>query len=204
MVGIYGIHNIVNDKWYVGQSIDIERRWKHHKWGLTNEYHYNRHLLRAWNTYGESSFEFVVLEECETFDLLADKEKHWINTYNALNNGYNLCEGGNTPIGRIVPDEVKLAESIARQGNKNPFYGKHHTEKHKKMISERQLGEKNHMYGKYGILNPHSRKVRCVETQKVYDALKDAERDTGINCNNICSCCAGRLKTAGKFHWEYV
>jgi group I intron endonuclease len=203
MIGIYGIHNLSNNKWYVGQSIDIERRWKHHRFALKNGYHYNKHLLRAWNYYGDSSFEFIVLELCST-DELNDKERKWIADLDSHNNGYNQCEGGESPAGRIVPDEVKLAESLARQGTRNPFYGKHHTEQYKKMISERQRGEKNHMYGKYGKLNSHSRKVRCIETQKIYDAIKDAERDTGINCNNICSCCAGRLKTAGKFHWEYV
>lgn len=203
MCGIYGIHNIVNDKWYVGQSINIELRWKHHTWALNGEYHPNRHLLRSWKQYGASSFEFIILEECDS-DNLNYREKHWINKLNSFTSGYNQCEGGDVPIGRIVPDELKLAESISRQGSGNPFYGKQHTEEWKKQMSKRQRGNKNHMYGKYGKDNPKSRKVRCIETGIIYSALKEAGRKTGVDSNNISACCSGRLKTAGKLHWEYV
>lgn len=203
MIGIYGIHNLENDKWYVGQSINIERRWRHHKLFLRNGTHCNQHLLRAWNYYGESSFDFVVLEECDV-DELNDSECRWIAKLNSLKSGYNLCDGGDSHIGRVVSDESKQAESLARMGEGNPFYGKHHTVEWKENASNRQLGCANHMYGKYGDLHPRSRKVRCVETGVVYSAMREAERETGINRNNISSCCSGRLKTAGKFHWEYV
>ena len=35
--GIYAIVNSTNDKVYIGQAIDIERRWKHHKRLLKNK-----------------------------------------------------------------------------------------------------------------------------------------------------------------------
>ena len=203
MIGIYGIHNTTNDKWYVGQSIDIKRRWKHHLWGLDNGYHYNHHLLRAWGQYGKSSFEFLVLEECEV-DVINEREQYWIAKLNALSNGYNQCEGGDSPKGRIVSVETRQAVSVARKGNGNPFFGKHHTDEWKQKTSERQQGSKNHQFGKFGEQNHRSRKVRCVETGVIYSATMEAERQTGINANNICSCCNGKLKTAGKFHWEYL
>lgn len=46
------------------------------------------------------------------------------------------------------------------------------------------------------------RKVRCIETGKIYSSLKEAKEKTGIN--NISAVCRGCLKTAGKLHWEYV
>lgn len=48
------------------------------------------------------------------------------------------------------------------------------------------------------------RSVRCIESNKIYLSIKEASRDTGIWGESIQSCCAGRLKTAGKLHWEYV
>lgn len=30
--GIYGIHNLANGKWYVGQAVNIKKRWTSHRW----------------------------------------------------------------------------------------------------------------------------------------------------------------------------
>lgn len=46
--------------------------------------------------------------------------------------------------------------------------------------------------------------VRCVETGTVYMSLKDASEKTGISRSCITSCCKGKQKTAGKYHWEYI
>lgn len=50
----------------------------------------------------------------------------------------------------------------------------------------------------------YGRKVRCIETGVIYDSLKHAERETGLNCGNIQKCCTGERQTCGKCHWEYV
>ena len=49
-----------------------------------------------------------------------------------------------------------------------------------------------------------SKPVRCVETGIIYSSAKEAERLTGIRNGNINSCCNGRCKTAGGYHFEYV
>lgn len=203
MVGIYGIHNKVTDKWYIGQSIDIDRRLRHHEWALTNGHHYNTRLLNSWKSHGRDSFEFVIIEQCNETELDV-REIHWIWYYDSLRNGYNLCEGGNTCRGRIVTDEMKQRESEARLGSNNPMYGKSQTEYHKLRMKELQSGDKNRMHGKYGKDHPRSRMIKCIETGVIYHGFREAERETGIDRNNICSCCNGRLKTAGKLHWEYV
>ncbi len=46
------------------------------------------------------------------------------------------------------------------------------------------------------------KKVRCIETNTVYASLADAKRMTGVN--HIGSCCNGKLKTAGGYHWKFV
>ena len=46
-------------------------------------------------------------------------------------------------LGRIVSELNKK-----RTGDKNPFYGKKHTEEVKKIISEKRSGKNNHWYGK--------------------------------------------------------
>lgn len=45
--------------------------------------------------------------------------------------------------------------------------------------------------------------VRCVDTGEVFDSISDAAEHIHINRSAICSCCKGRLKTAGGMKWEY-
>ena len=61
----------------------------------------------------------------------------------------------------------------------------------------------------YGTRNLKSsisqgKKVKCIETNVIYNSTKDAERQTGINQSNIVKACKGKYKTSGKYHWEYV
>ena len=91
--GIYGIHNLVNDKWYVGQAVNIRARWNVHRSLLTRNERESVHLLRAWNKYGSDAFEWVVLEEC-TPEQLNEREIAWIAQKDSYKNGYNRTLGG--------------------------------------------------------------------------------------------------------------
>jgi group I intron endonuclease len=95
MIGIYKIENKVNGKVYVGQSVNIESRWKAHKSELRRDTHYNTHLQKSWNKYGEDNFEFSVIEECLEQEL-DDKEIYWIDYYHCCEAeyGYNSQIGG--------------------------------------------------------------------------------------------------------------
>lgn len=46
------------------------------------------------------------------------------------------------------------------------------------------------------------KKVKCIETDKVYSSIAEAKKETGA-CK-ISECCLGKRKTAGGFHWKYV
>lgn len=46
--------------------------------------------------------------------------------------------------------------------------------------------------------------VICVETNKLYEGLRVAERDTNIQHSVIASCCRGQRETAGGYHWRFV
>lgn len=96
--GIYKIQNKINNKVYIGQSVDIEKRWTVHKRLLNQNKHHNNHLQNAWNKYTEKNFIFTIIEEC-SIDLLNNKEQYWIEVNDSYNNGYNLDKGGSGILG---------------------------------------------------------------------------------------------------------
>lgn len=89
-MGIYKITNLINNKIYIGQSIQLNKRISEHKRELKNNSHYNNHLQRAYNKYGIENFSFEIIENC-TEDELYPRENYWITFYNSQNSnsGYN-------------------------------------------------------------------------------------------------------------------
>lgn len=123
--GIYCILNTVNNKPYIGKSNNIYKRWRDEKYGLKNKIFHNRHLQRAWDLYGEKFFEFYIVEQC-TEDILSDREKFWIEYYDAYYNGYNQTLGGEGTPGVVFSDErkQKIREVHFGENNSNtrPVY----------------------------------------------------------------------------------
>jgi len=62
-MGIYRIRNRRNGKSYVGFSTDLQARINRQKTELKFGSHRNTELLGEWKSFGESSFEFEVLDE---------------------------------------------------------------------------------------------------------------------------------------------
>lgn len=60
MIGIYSWKNLINNKRYVGQSIDIERRKKQH---IQSAGKLTTKISQALYKYGINNFSFEILEE---------------------------------------------------------------------------------------------------------------------------------------------
>lgn len=96
MIGIYKITNLINDKSYIGQSVNIKKRFNAHKSAAfnPNNKNYNFPLYKAIRKYGIENFKFEVLEECEKTEL-NDKEVQYISQYQTHSKkGYNQDDGG--------------------------------------------------------------------------------------------------------------
>lgn len=96
MIGIYKITNKVNGKIYIGQSIDILKRWYDHKYKsfYENDVSYNSPIHSAIRKYGVQNFIFEIIEECNE-NVLDELEIKYIQQYNSLvPNGYNVSTGG--------------------------------------------------------------------------------------------------------------
>ena len=61
-MGVYRIVNTQNDKVYIGFATDLEARFNRHKAELKFGNHRNKELQKIWNSYGESAFEFEILD----------------------------------------------------------------------------------------------------------------------------------------------
>lgn len=93
IVGIYKITNQLNDKCYIGQSVDIAKRWKDHaKCGLGIDAPAGNKLYKEMQEIGIWNFSWELLEECSRADL-NDKERLYIDLYKSKEYGYNTLKG---------------------------------------------------------------------------------------------------------------
>ena len=92
--GIYKITNLITDECYIGQAVDVYKRWNEHcKCGLGIDTPPGNKLYKAIQEYGLENFTFELLTECSASEL-NEKEKYFIELYQSNTFGYNGT-GGN-------------------------------------------------------------------------------------------------------------
>lgn len=215
--GIYKILNTINGKVYIGQSWHLNYRWYSHK-----SHEHNIHLARAFNQYGIENFSYIIIEEFEPNEsarsLMNERERFYIAQYKATNPmyGYNINEGGWDS--KPSPETLEKLRSI--RGPLHWAYGREVGEEERRRMSERMMGDKNPMFGRSpskemnerysrerrGSNNPAARPVKCIETGKIYETIKQAADDTGIGRDPISYVCHKKKghSHAGGLHWEFV
>lgn len=116
MQGIYLFRNTINNKVYIGKSIDLENRYLSHLRNYTNENldDYDTKFYRALRKYGFHNFDYNILEQQSfyTEEELNEKEIYYISYYNATddNFGYNIQKGGKDT---AVPRKLTEAQILA-------------------------------------------------------------------------------------------
>ena len=227
MIGIYKITNKINGKFYIGQSVDIKRRFMEHK----TPHGRMTSIKMAVRKYGKENFSFEVLEECSEADL-NDREVYWIAK---LKPQYNRCAGGtgarlhhvsgdarlilsrkNKEYWRRLPSEEK--ESIV-QRLKGPAKGHAVSDETREKLRVANIGKrqdketiekrketmrKKRAEGYVQTNEGHMKKIRCIETNQVFGSVKEAGEALSVHPSSISGVLKGRYKSCKGKHFEYV
>lgn len=207
---IYAHRNKINNKYYVGQTREKpERRWRPNGEGYKN----SPKFYSAIKKYGWNNFEHIILQPNLSESQVDDREKFWIKYYNSVENGYNCEQGGSK--NKIISEQSrkKMSESAKKRGC-NHYY----TEEEKQAARERQLGEKNSFYGHHHTdqtrkkMREHSanaRQVICLNNNKIFNSAKEAANWCNGDASSIGKVCKGRFSHTGydpitKEHLEWA
>ncbi len=219
-----------NGKIYIGcTEKTVEERWKKGR-----GYNRKTPIRRAINEIGWDAFEKKILCEKLTKEGAEKLEKWFIAYYDSSDpeKGYNRMLGGlgkgarMSEITKKISSEAKSrmyaekpeviekirhtvneiyandpALSMAMRKRAKAVYEKEpeRREKVRRRMREYLSRPENRAFVDS---DRHARPVRCVETGEVFPSQRAAERATGFR--SIHSVCAGRYRTSGGYHWEYV
>ena len=95
-------------------------------------------------------------------------------------------------------------ESIQRM--RDAQKGRTISEEHRKKLSKANLGKryKHTPETIERMRRSKYKRVYCPETNKVYESIKQAEKETGAPNPSITAVCKGRHKTAKGYHFQYA
>lgn len=152
---IYKITNKINNKVYIGQTINYKERVRQHKEipFRNNSKEKDKSLYKAIKKYGLNNFTFEIIDETDNFESSNMLEIYYISKYNScVDNGmgYNLDLGGKNG---NKSEATKLKISLAHKGYGGGSFGKLKGESYR------------------------ARKVICLENNKIYDSIIECAED---------------------------
>lgn len=167
---VYRITNVINDKVYIGQTIQtLNRR-------LTIHFSKNVHSIisRAIRKYGKSNFIFEEIYTAFDKDELNRAEIYFISLENCMQpRGYNIKEGGAN--GRL-PEHIRKRIGLTKIGNTNNL-GKVWSEEQKIRMAK--------------VINKNYREILCTNVitgeTKIYKSMHSASVD-GFSFKKISIC----------------
>jgi group I intron endonuclease len=226
MIGIYKITSPTK-KVYIGQSINIERRFKIYK--NINQIKCQIKLYNSFLKYGVDKHKFEILCECN-IDELNDKERYYQDVFSVIGkNGLNcLLTTSSNRSGKGIKhsEETKLKLSKAHKGKKMSNdskikmskwqIGKKLTEVHKNKISlglkgkitseetkrKISLANKGRIFSKESIENISNSQKKIIlnlETGIFYLGRKEAAYSISINVNTLNNHLIGKTKNKTPF-----
>lgn len=214
MIGIYKITNKTNGKVYIGQSIDIKKRWKQHI-NEAKSSRQNTYLYNAMRKYGIDNFSFEIIEECD-IKSLNEREIYWIKFYNSFEGeGYNMTPGGSDPIKVNTQELYNLWDKGLSVGEIVNYYQgtlsastiKNYLYCYKKWTKE----ESKKREGRIKSKTPLQKEGTVIKQYDIFGtfiknwdtSLHEIERELKIPHNSISKVLCGKLLQSHGFQWKY-
>lgn len=209
MACVYKIQNIINGKVYIGSTSDFQRRKYEHFGMLKRKEHHSEKLQADYDKYGEKPFSMSVIENCAD-DIRLDREQYYIDLYDAANKGYNTSDSAYfSKAGFCTMD---------KDGENNPFYGKHHSEETRKKLRETWERTRTERSGfshneetkdkirktKIGKKNPNATHILQYDLDgnflKEWDYIADIVEFYGMSGHShVSNCCERNMGRTEKF-----
>jgi group I intron endonuclease len=204
---IIGIYKITNPKGkiYIGQSINIDRRFKEYK---TLQCKQQPKIYNSLKKYNPENHIFEIIEEC-ILEQLNDKELYWKLYYDCVNKGLNceLYDKGVGPKSEITKQKI----SLSQKGNKYNL-GKKRTKETKQLqsdIAKSQIWRKNvgiKQKGKKKHSNQHikqmCKKIIDNNTGLIYSSCTEASLSLGISMSLISNS-LNKIYKKSKWNFNY-
>jgi group I intron endonuclease len=153
---IYWIKNRVNEKFYIGSTVQRYVRWRTHRNKLKNNTHHCAHLQSAWNKYGADAFDFKVVERVASAEDLQAAEDRWLEKHVGQPHCYNHGLRSGAPWRGVTKE-------------KHPRYGATLTEAQKQALREATLEQWQTSDPRTG--RKHSEETRQRISSKVQEAV---------------------------------
>lgn len=217
MIGIYKVTNQNNGKIYIGQSKDIQRRWREHHTEPFNKNcdAYNVIFYRAIRKHGIDNFYFEVIEECDE-EQLNEREKYWIKYYNTYihfpnSNGYNMTKGGEQTAIELKYD-IDLIKKLWDEGKSHKEiyeitnYNHHILTRYLDYLSiSSQERRRRKRYNSKPVYQYSLNGQYLTEYPSVAEAVRSIQNqypkaDTG----DLCYACNGKINSAYGYIWSYT
>lgn len=141
--GIYKMYWNNNEYYYYGQAVKLSHRKSCHISEMLKGKHKNAKIQSIFNKHGLPEFEIV--ERCEV-QFLDEREQHYIDIHHGNKFCCNINRLATSSKGtKQSPETIeknRLSHLNMFDGEKNPFYGKKHSEETRKKISQIRTGKK--------------------------------------------------------------
>jgi len=206
-IGIYKITSPSN-KVYIGQSLNIEKRWKGYSVNKKKQKEQTK-LFYSFRKYGIRNHKFEIIEKCKIPEL-NEKEIFWIEYYNSVKIGLNISKGGyyfwEVNIGKKHTKETKEKMREWWAKNKKPRSPKTIS----KIKETKRKNPRNTTPEMIEVFRQSSTSKKPIlqynlkgELIKEFDSINKASRELKIRNDGISACLRGKQKTAYGYIWKY-
>jgi group I intron endonuclease len=116
---IYKITNAINNKVYIGQTIQKNPKMRWYDHCAKTRHGKNNHLYNSMRLYGIDNFAWEVIDSADNIDDLNDKEEYWLSEHRKTTEVYNIREaGGNKFHSKESIEKMKVAQKQAHARRK--------------------------------------------------------------------------------------